>query len=197
MQNIFLEETEKNQLLSPKLDVIFQALFGEVGSENITKRFLEAILNKKIKSIDLSQNPIIRREHIDDKLGVLDVIAKIDNNENCNIEMQMTSQKNIVERLLHYWSGTYSKQLKAGNNYNKLQKTISILIANFNLPGLDNLPFQTTWKIIEEEYRKTILTEYLEIRINLLTKVNIFFKNFKKYCNIFSDTTNSTQILSA
>lgn len=38
---------ERSKLLSPKLDIVFQALFGEVGSEKITKRFLEAILRKK------------------------------------------------------------------------------------------------------------------------------------------------------
>lgn len=42
------QEKNKPKLLSPKIDVIFQILFGEVGSERITKKFLEAILNKKI-----------------------------------------------------------------------------------------------------------------------------------------------------
>ncbi len=47
-EDVRLESTkEKNKLLSPKLDIVFQALFGEVGSEKITKRFLEAILRKK------------------------------------------------------------------------------------------------------------------------------------------------------
>ena len=64
--------------LSPKLDVVFQALFGEVGSERITKNFLETILNKKIEKIDLSKNPILRREFKDDKLGVLDILAELD-----------------------------------------------------------------------------------------------------------------------
>ena len=31
---------KKEKLLSPKLDVVFQVLFGEKGSENITKNFL-------------------------------------------------------------------------------------------------------------------------------------------------------------
>ena len=42
-------------LLSPKIDVVFQALFGEVGNEHITSKFLEAILQEKITSIDLSR----------------------------------------------------------------------------------------------------------------------------------------------
>ena len=45
------------RMYSPKLDVVFQALFGEIGSENITKRFLENILETKIKSVDLSRKP--------------------------------------------------------------------------------------------------------------------------------------------
>ena len=31
---------KKNELLSPKKDFVFQVLFGEVGSEEITKSFL-------------------------------------------------------------------------------------------------------------------------------------------------------------
>lgn len=47
-EDVRLESTkERSKLLSPKLDIVFQALFGEVGSEKITKRFLEAILRKK------------------------------------------------------------------------------------------------------------------------------------------------------
>lgn len=71
--------------LSPKLDVVFQALFGEVGNESITKGFLETILDRKIESIDLSKNPILRREFKDDKLGVLDIIAKLDENKICHL----------------------------------------------------------------------------------------------------------------
>ena len=35
-----LNQRENTKLLSPKLDIIFQALFGEIGSERITKKFL-------------------------------------------------------------------------------------------------------------------------------------------------------------
>ena len=78
-------------LLSPKLDIVFQALFGEVGSEEITSKFLEAILQKKITHIDLSKNPILRRDYQNDKLGILDIIAKINNTEYCNIEIDRKS----------------------------------------------------------------------------------------------------------
>ncbi|MBO5478383.1 MAG: Rpn family recombination-promoting nuclease/putative transposase [Clostridia bacterium] len=99
--------------LSPKLDVVFQSLFGEVGSEKFTSKFLEAILKKKIDSIDLSKNPILRREYLNDKLGILDIIAKINNSEYCNIEMQVAGQDSIIERILYYWGRIYTKQLES------------------------------------------------------------------------------------
>ncbi len=157
--------------LSPKLDVVFQALFGEVGSERITKNFLETILNKKIEKIDLSKNPILRREFKDDKLGVLDILAELDGKEKCNIEMQLVNSKSIIERILYYWSRLYSRQMKIGQDYNLLERTIIILITDFKIEGLEELEYHTTWKIIETEGRKRILTEKLEIDIIELPKI--------------------------
>lgn len=178
MKNYLKDELkERRKLLSPKLDVVFQALFGEVGSENITSKLLEAILKRPIKSIDLNKNPILRREYIDDKLGILDMIAYINNKEYSNIEMQVAEQDKIKERIIYYWGREYTKQLKKGKKYDKLQKVIVILIADFEVKGLEELEYHTTWKIIEEKYRQTILTEMLEIRIIEIPKVE---KKYKK-----------------
>ena len=157
--------------LSPKLDIVFQALFGEVGSERITKSFLETILNKKIEKIDLSKNPILRREFKDDKLGVLDILAELDGKEKCNIEMQVVNSKSVIERILYYWSRLYSRQIKIGQDYSLLERTIIILITDFKIEELEELEYHTRWKIIETKGRKRILTEKLEIDIIELPKI--------------------------
>ena len=158
--------------LSPKLDVVFQALFGEVGNESITKGFLETILERKIDSIDLSRNPILRREFKDEKLGVLDIIAKLDENEICNIELQIVDKKNIIERILYYWSRLYSRQIKSGEDYKILQKAIVILITDFKIENLEELDYHSRWKIIEDKQgKKIILTQKLEIDIIELPKI--------------------------
>ena len=158
--------------LSPKLDVVFQALFGEVGNESITKGFLETILERKIDSIDLSRNPILRREFKDEKLGVLDIIAKLDKNEICNIELQIVDKKNIIERILYYWSRLYSRQIKSGEDYKILQKAIVILITDFKIENLEELDYHSRWKIIEDKQgKKIILTQKLEIDIIELPKI--------------------------
>ena len=158
--------------LSPKLDVVFQALFGEVGSERITKNFLETILNKKIEKIDLSKNPILRREFKDDKLGVLDILAELDGKEKCNIEMQLVNSKSIIERILYYWSRLYSRQIKIGQDYNLLERTIIILITDFKIESLEELDYHSRWKIMEDKQgKKIILTQKLEIDIIELPKI--------------------------
>ena len=158
--------------LSPKLDVVFQALFGEVGNESITKGFLETILERKIDSIDLSKNPILRREFKEEKLGVLDIIAKLDKDEICNIELQIVDKKNIIERILYYWSRLYSRQIKSGEDYKILQKAIVILITDFKIEDLEELDYHSRWKIMEDKQgKKIILTQKLEIDIIELPKI--------------------------
>ena len=165
------QEEEKRKLLSPKLDVIFQALFGEVGSERITKKFLEAILDEELEEVDLSRNIVLRRETLEDKMGILDVLVKINNEEYCNVEMQMVEKDKLLERILYYWSRIYGKNLKSSNDYVELKKTIEVLIVNFEIKKLEELEYHSRWKIIEEEKRKLVLTEDLEIHIIEIPKI--------------------------
>ena len=170
-----MEQQKQNKKIKrypPKMDIIFQAIFGEVGSENITKDFLEKILKRKIEKISLDKNPILRRELKDDKLGVLDIITELDGKEKCNIEMQLIDKNNIIERMLYYWSKMYTRQIKAGDDYNKLEKTIVILIADFNIKGLEEVEYHRTWKIIEtNSVKKLILTDKFELDIIELLKI--------------------------
>ena len=162
---------EKYSILSPKIDVVFQLLFGEVGSENITKDLLSCILDEEINEVDLNQNVVLRRNLPDGKMGIVDVLAKINNNEYCNIEMQMIDKKNIIKRILYYWSRQYCKELHKGDNYSNLKRTIIVLIANFELDNLHDLNFHTKWKIIEFDSRKIVLTEDFELNIIEIPKM--------------------------
>ena len=161
----------KTKLLEPTNDVVFQALFGEIGSERITKKLLENILDEKIESLDLSQNPILRRQTKEDKMGILDVIAKINDGEYVDIEMQMSEHPAIIERMLFYWARKFAHQMKKTNDYTTLKRTIVVLIANFNVSKIKNMQYHTKWKIIEEKQRKNILTNKLEFHIIQLRKI--------------------------
>lgn len=150
------------KLLNPKTDIVFQWLFS---NPNITKGLISSLIDEKITDIEIDLNKQILGENITDKTGILDLRAKINNTIECEIEMQMLYSKNFIPRLLYYWAKLYSKQLKRGNNYNELHKTICIAIINQNIPYLEDLKAHTKWQIREEKDRTKILTDNLEIHI--------------------------------
>ena len=114
---------------------------------------------------------------LDDKVGILDVKAKIDGHINCDIEMQVVSQKNIEKRILFYCSKMYVQSMKSGMDYFDAEKSIAILISNYELPSLQKIQkYVSKWNIREEEYSDIILTDAIGIIIIDLTK-------FKKYKN--------------
>ena len=84
-----------------------------------------------------------------DKIGILDVRAIIDGKINCDIEVQVVDQRNIEKRILFYWSKLYIDSIKEGNDYNKLKKTIIVLILDYNLEKLSKIEhFMTNIKFI-------------------------------------------------
>ena len=165
------KEILERKYLPPTLDIVFQRLFGREESKEITKDFLEHILGKSIETIDLSKTKILERNKPRDKQSILDVRAEINGEENCNVEMQMVDHDALIARILFYWSKMFQGSIHKGDPYTKLKKTVSILIANFSIKGLEELEYHTKWKIIEEKDRIIILTDLLEIHIIELPKI--------------------------
>ena len=167
-----LKVTEVKNLLNPKIDYVFKRIFGHTGSEEITKGLITAIIKQPIENITIDCNPITEKDLLDDKVGILDIKAKLNNNINCNIEMQIVDKKNIEKRLLFYWSKMYSSSIKEGMDYEKLEKSIVILISDYNLKSLESIEkYITKWNIREEENPKIILTDVLELYIIEANKV--------------------------
>ena len=54
-------------------------MFGYTGNEEITKGLLNAILKEKVTDVSLNCNTILERDLYDDKLGILDIRAKVNN----------------------------------------------------------------------------------------------------------------------
>ena len=169
-----------NKLLNPKNDYVFKRLFGSVGNETITKNLLSCILQQNITDVQLDCNPILEKNLLDDKVGILDIKAKIDNTTNIDIEMQVTDHKNIEKRILFYLSKMYTKTIKKSQDYSSLEKCIAILITNYNIDIIKNIPkYISKWSIREEEYQKIVLTDVMEIYIIELNK----FKDYKEKSN--------------
>lgn len=148
-----LTEEAIERIMTPRNDFVFKKLFGTVGRENSVKRFLEALLEIKIKSVELGLETIILPEEMDEKIGVLDVRVKLEDGTDIDLEIQNAETGFIVERAHFYAGRMYSKQLVAGAKYGALNKVIVIFITNFVMfPQLKN--YHTKWLMTEQKYLK-------------------------------------------
>lgn len=156
-------------LLKPKNDVVFHCLFKK-GNEGITKALISAIIEEEITEIEL-EDRYFPNDYTDEKMGILDLNATLDNGTKCIVEVQLADEGNTEKRILDYWSKKYSSQLGVGEDYNQLSKTILILIVDFNLKVIKDLnKINSKWQIRESENPEYLLTDQLEIHIISLPK---------------------------
>ena len=112
-------------------DYIFKRVFAFEGNESVLRDFLEAILKKDIKKVQIKNPEIIPYEK-DEKRGLLDIKAEIEDGTIIDIEMQMADKKNTEERGTQYLGNLITEQLQVGDQYTELKKSIVIFITNYN-----------------------------------------------------------------
>ena len=69
-----------------------------------------------IKEIELEHDVSLEKDLIDEKIGVLDVKATLNNNVEVDIEIQLKNYDNMIERAEFYASKMLSMQLKKEKN---------------------------------------------------------------------------------
>jgi predicted transposase/invertase (TIGR01784 family) len=77
-------------------------------------------------------DPHLKREFEDDKLCILDIRVSATNGKEIEVELQVARTANIFERICYYKAEMLVGQLKKGDWYDKVKKTISITITDFN-----------------------------------------------------------------
>ncbi len=114
----------------------------------------------------------IVRQIPDDKLAILDLRAKIGNEIDVNIEVQLVDYHQLPERILFYWARRYGEQLKAGENYSKLKKTIAIMLIDYEIPELKEFKdSHTQWYLRERRNVNIMLFKNMEIHIVEMPKI--------------------------
>ena len=175
------EKTKQKEvkLLQPKIDIVFQSLFNAKNKE-ITKSFVEALLEEKIDSMIINNEKEITRDKPIDKLGILDLELDINNKEKVDVEVQLLKNDEFIHRLLFYWSRIYSKQIHRGDEYTKARKVVIIAITDFEIDITKELKrMETIWNIREKQNPEKILTDLLEIRIINLKRIREAYQKDK------------------
>ena len=172
---------EKLTLLKPKIDVVFHALFRE-GNEKITKAMIQAATKEKIQKVNLDNDKHLVGKYPEEKLGIVDLKATLDNGTICDIEIQLADNKDTAERFLFYWSRIYAGQLVKGDDYGKLNKVIGIIIIDYELEKTKEVQkLSTKWKIREVSTGKQIeLTDVFELYIIEIPKARRILKEEPK-----------------
>ena len=161
-----------DKLLELKNDLVFQKVFGMQKNSLITGHFLSLILGKEIYDINLDVNKRMLSSRSNSKTGRLDIRAKFNDGEDCNIELQVLPYKFMPERMLEYWAGMYDNKINSGEDYKVLKPSISILIANYKLEQLKDIPkYHTIWNLREKDFCKKIITNNIEMHVLEIPKI--------------------------
>ena len=122
------------ELLSPKVDIIFKFLFGDERNKDLTINFISAVLGYKDGELeDISfYDTHLKRENPNDKLGVLDIKAKLSNGSVIDIEMQSRNVSDLRSRISYYRSNLLTEQIGIGVSYSELKPVKSIIVADFD-----------------------------------------------------------------
>ena len=176
------ENTNKNitqQLLKPKNDIVFQSLFTK-NNAKITKAFVEALIGRKVKNIEINNEKELQREKPEDKLGILDLQLDLDGKEKLDVEVQLIERHNLAERLLYYFSRMYGETVKRSENYIEAQRVMLIAIVDYKVDITKEIEeFETQWKLRETKHPQLVLTDKEEIVILELEKVRKAYEKYK------------------
>ena len=196
--SIILEEKQTQELLKPKVDIVFHALFRE-ENKKLTESLISDILGQKVKVVTTDLNRHLNIKVAEQKLGVMDLRTELEDGTKCNIEIQLEAQDYENERFLYYWADAYSRQLQRSEEYEKLHKTISIIILDHEIKELKGIEeLDTKWQIRDNKTGKRILTDFLEIIIVEIPKAKRLYKENEKnkICQwmLFFDNPNKEEM---
>ncbi len=140
-------------LLDPKMDFIFKRIFGNEQEPEILIRFLNAVLEPHsfqkpydpITSIQF-KNTEIPKASIEDKYAVLDVKATTSKGETIDIEIQREDSSDMLRRSLYYLDEMFTEQMESGDEYEKLNRVVSIIIMNYHCKFIENDRFHNVYR---------------------------------------------------
>jgi len=155
-------------LMKPKVDYAFKEIMMD---DKARLGFLSAVLHippEEIKETKIL-NTHLRKVHEDDKEGILDVRASLNNDTEVDTEIQLMQLKVWPERSTFYVSKMYVEQIKPGDDYTVFKKCVNISILDFVLFP-DTPDFYSCFHI-REDTRHTLYTDKIEFHIIELPKL--------------------------
>ena len=123
--------------LDPKQDVVFKLLFSRPSNKRLLIALLTAILEPTSPIVDVEVlNPEVTKESVEAKGTVLDILVRLSDGRQVNLEMQATAHGWCMSRGVYYCARVFASQLSRGEAYEELNPVVGIFILDFRaLPG--------------------------------------------------------------
>jgi predicted transposase/invertase (TIGR01784 family) len=159
--------------IDPRVDFAFKLMLGSPQHSSVTVHFLNAVLRPTVPIVSVEiLNPLVGKDRSEDKIIVLDVLARDALGRLFNIEMQTRIPLSFPSRLLYYNSKNYLRQLKEGDGYEKLRPAISICLLDrrmFDQPS-ESQRWHHSFRLRCDQNMELVLTENFEFHIFELPK---------------------------
>ncbi len=125
------------EYLSPKLDVVFKKMFGDINNKDmlrdLVKTYLGVDANGKFELSNTEITPI----ELEKKFARLDLkISTAD--EVIDVEVQVAKQEDYSDRSLFYWAALYAGTVDRGEDYVSSKTTLSLNILDFKMFECDD-----------------------------------------------------------
>ena len=172
------------KIVSLKEDFAFKEL---MSNEVVRRYFLAATLGVPVESIRSVRlmNTFLGRKWRNQKQGILDVQIEFNDNAKVNLEMQVVRQKNWRKRNLFYLAKMYVDDLRWGEDYDRLRRSIGISILDYNL--LDDSNGHHIYRLRDEEGKD--FSDLLELHIIELRKTFSNEDSLVDWVKLFNVTT--------
>jgi len=118
--------------LHVKNDAVFRMFFADERNQDLLVSFLKSVL--RLPDDDYNEivitDPHLLPEYKGDKLGVIDVKLRTKNGRVIHIEIQLKVTSEMRERVIFTDAKLITEQLGSGDEYEKINQVISIVITN-------------------------------------------------------------------
>jgi predicted transposase/invertase (TIGR01784 family) len=163
---MMIEIQDKDSRFPDPMSDVFTAAFW---SNPKFRRHLRSYINGVRRNVGMPPiveatvlNPFNVKDFVVSKKIVLDVRVKDERDWLYDIEVQNSTHTAFLNRMVQYWSETYSSQMRMGLDYTILRPVMSIILTAFPIfPELHNI--QSVFRIAAEENPNIILTEDFQI----------------------------------
>ena len=162
-------------------DLFARYLLGKNGNEDLLTDLVNSTLREfnfeEVKDLEII-DPYNLSENIDLKESIIDIKAKTKDNQTVIIEIQLYGNIDFLKRIFYYISKNVVNEVKEGENYNNVQKIISINLLDFNLKFGDKGKAHRCFKLID--------TKDLNISLDL---IQIHILEVKRFIEIIKNST--------